>query len=204
VSNHSDNASFVLASRSPQRQALLRDAGFEITIEPADLDEDDYPPNTMPIDLARDLAFAKANLLSTRLPDAVILGADTVVALGDHIIGKPLDAAHAREIVRLISGTTVIVITGIAVVHVTSSFSKAARAISAARIRSLSDNDLERYMLSGAWRNRAGAFGLQDENTIVSEVRGCRANVVGLPIKATTKLLAEAGVFPRRNSNDAC
>ena len=193
----SENPSLVLASASPQRQSLLRDAGFQFTVEPADIDEDDYESKTMPIDLARNLAEAKARLISTRFPDKVILGADTVVALGDHIIGKPLDAAHAREILRLISGATVIVITGVAVACAARSVMKVSRILSAARIRWLSDSELEKYMLSGAWRNKAGAFGLQDENTIVRDVRGCRTNVIGLPMTTTASLLAETGIFPR-------
>ncbi|CAN5626445.1 Maf family protein [soil metagenome] len=192
------NSSFVLASRSPQRQTLLRDAGFDFTVEPAEVDEDNYESKTMPANLAIDLAQVKAHLISDRFPDRVILGADTVVAFGDHIIGKPLDAAHAREIVRLISGATVIVITGVAVAVRERSYMKTARMMSAARIRSLSDIELEKYMLSGAWRNKAGAFGLQDENTIVGDVRGCRTNVMGLPIKTAALMLAEAGILPKR------
>ena len=187
----------VLASRSPQRQALLRDAGFELAVEPAEVDEDNYAPSTMPADLAIDLALAKANMISDRFPDRVVLGADTVVAFGDHILGKPEDAMHAREVLRLIAGTTVVVITGVAVAVASRQYMKTKRVMSAARIKSLTHGELERYMLSGAWRNKAGGFGLQDENTIVREVRGCRTNVIGLPIKTTTAMLKEAGVVPR-------
>ena len=187
----------VLASRSPQRQALLRDAGFAFTIEPAEVDEDNYSPGTMPADLAIDLALAKANAISDRFPDRVVLGADTVVAFGDHIIGKPLDARHAREILRLIAGTTVVVVTGIAVAIGARQYMKTARVMSAARIKSLTPGEFEKYMVSGAWRNKAGAFGLQDENTIVREVRGCRTNVIGLPMKTASAMLEEAGVEPR-------
>jgi septum formation protein len=186
----------ILASRSPQRESLLRDAGFTFSVEPADIDEDSHDPKIMPIKLALDLAEAKANALASRFPERVILGADTVVAFGDHIVGKPEDPAHAREILRLISGATVIVVTGISVLHLAASFGKTTRVMSAVRIKSLTDLELEKYMLSGAWRNKAGAFGLQDENTIVQDVRGCRTNVIGLPMTTTTRLLAEAGVVP--------
>ena len=196
MTNPSESASLILASQSPQRQKLLRDAGFAFTCEPADVDEESYTTRTMPINLAIDLAQAKANAIAARYRDRVILGADTVVAFGDHIIGKPSDPAHAREILKLISGTTVIVITGIAVAHAAKSFLRTARVISAARIKALSNVEFEQYMLSGAWRNRAGGFGVQDDNTIVRDVLGCRTNVIGLPLKTTTKLLAEAGIVP--------
>ena len=192
-----ESPALILASRSPQRQKLLREAGFEFIVEAADIDEEAHDPKIMPIQLALDLAEAKANLIARRFPDRVILGADTVVAFGDHIIGKPEDPADARQILRLISGATVTVITGIAVVSRAKSFVKTARVLSAARIKSLSIGELEKYMLSGAWRNKAGAFGLQDENTIVKEVHGSRTNVIGLPMTATTKLLAEAGIAPK-------
>lgn len=197
VSDPPGNLSLVLATRSPQRQALLRDAGFELEIEPAEVDEDNYAPSTMPADLAIDLALAKANMISDRFPDRVVLGADTVVAFGDHILGKPMDAAHAREILKLIAGATVVVITGVAVAVAARRYMKTKRVMSAARIKSLTHGELEKYMLSGAWRNKAGGFGLQDENTIVREVRGCRTNVIGLPIKTTTAMLKEAGILPR-------
>lgn len=195
VPNSPASASLILASQSPQRQTLLREAGFAFTCEPAEIDEDNYAPRTMPIDLAVDLAEAKAKLISARHPGRVVLGADTVVAFGDHILGKPLDAAHAREILQLISGTMVIVITGVAVASAAKSFMKTARVISAARIKALSYRELERYMLSGAWRNKAGGFGVQDEHTIVRDVLGCRTNVIGLPMTTTSKLLADAGIF---------
>jgi septum formation protein len=198
VPNPSESASFILASQSPQRQKLLRDAGFEFTCEPADIDEDSFAAKTMPMDLALDLALAKANFIADKHPDRVILGADTVVAFGDHVIGKPLDAAHAREILQLISGTTVVVITGIAVAHGAKSWMKTARVMSAARIKSLTHHELEKYMLSGAWRNKAGGFGVQDENTIVRDVVGCRTNVIGLPMKTASKLLKDAGILTRR------
>jgi septum formation protein len=189
-----------LASRSPQRQSLLRAAGFKFTVEPAEVDEDNYAPSTMPADLAIDLALAKANAISDRFPDRVVLGADTVVAFGDHILGKPEDAMHAREILRLIAGTTVVVVTGIAVAVGARQYMKTKRVMSAARIKSLTHHELEKYMLSGAWRNKAGGFGLQDENNIIREVRGCRTNVIGLPMKTTTAMLLEAGIAPHKKS----
>src|SRR5438045_2779022 len=110
----------ILASRSPQRQLLLRQAGYEFDIEPADIDESNFPASMLPTELALQLSRAKANAVADRFPDAVVLGADTVVAFGDRILGKPKDPADARTMLELLSGTTQIVITGVTVMSRTS------------------------------------------------------------------------------------
>ena len=93
----------ILASGSPRRQQLLREAGYEFVIDPADVDEDDYPQGTRPGDLAESLALRKAQAVAERHPaDVVVIGADTVVAFGDTILGKPDDADDAlvRAVLR--------------------------------------------------------------------------------------------------------
>src|SRR3982750_295 len=112
----------VLASTSPRRLRLLDDAPYRFAVEPAHLDEEMPAKSTMPIELAMELARAKADIVAAKFPDDVILAADTVVALGDWIIGKPRDAAHARKIVELLAGATHIVITGVSVVCRTTGF----------------------------------------------------------------------------------
>ena len=91
----------ILASTSPRRQQLLREAGYEFTVRPADVNEDDHPP-MLPADLAEYLASRKAQDVARRFPDDVVLGADTVVAFGDTVLGKPRDAADARRMLELL------------------------------------------------------------------------------------------------------
>src|SRR5205823_13215053 len=107
----------VLASRSPRRQELLRDAGYLFTVEPADVDEENYPASLLPAEVAIELAKAKANKVSERYASDVVLAADTVVAFGDRLLGKPKDIKDARRMLYLLAGTTHIVITGVAVVR---------------------------------------------------------------------------------------
>ena len=110
----------ILASASPRRQELLREAGYEFLSYPADVDEAavarQKSVTLSPENLAVHLAGIKARMVAERFPDDVVLAADTIVAMGSEILGKPLDANDARRILTLLSGTTHRVITGVAVV----------------------------------------------------------------------------------------
>jgi septum formation protein len=187
----------ILASRSPRRESLLREAGFDFIIDPADIDEDDYPPEAMPIDLAVRLARFKSHTVSARHPDAVVLGADTIVALGDRIVGKPRDHHHATEILRLLSGTTHVVVTGVSVIRKSAGFAEERRRLTAVQMRRLTPGEIEIYVASEEWRGKAGGYGIQDNDPFVTRLTGCYTNVVGLPTKLTATLLAMAGIFPR-------
>jgi septum formation protein len=192
----------VLASASPRRQQLLRDAGFEFQVQAADIDEDDVKPGTLPIEAAMAIASAKARLISARQPGVYVLAADTVVALGDQLIGKPEDPADAKEMLRLLSGTTQVVITAVVLARHEPPYRRTTRVMSSVRMRRLTELEIERYLATGTWRGKAGGYGLQDENPIVTLVAGCRTNVIGLPIPATMKLLAEAGIMPAPSAAD--
>src|SRR5690606_2881940 len=139
----------VLASRSPRRQELLRAAGFTFSIDPADINEDDYPARMLPADVALHLARTKADLVAQRQPDAVVLAAETVVAFGARMLGKPADADDARRMLKLLGGTTHIVVTGVAVAHVAGNFVRARKVMSAVRMRPMTELEIQRYIESG-------------------------------------------------------
>jgi septum formation protein len=185
----------VLASRSPRRQELLRESGFEFVVDPADVNEDDYPHDILPSELAIRLARTKAHVVAGRRdPDDVVLAADTIVALGDQIVGKPEDAFAARKMLRLLSGTTHIVISGVAVVRHAANFEQEQRVMSAVRMRLLTEGDITRYVESGLWQGKAGGYGIQDRDPFVTRMRGCHTNIVGLPMTTTKTMLAAAGI----------
>ena len=186
----------MLASASPRRQQLLREAGYSFIIHPADVDEDDYPPRTLPADLAEYLAVQKAAAVAALFPADVVLGADTVVALGDRPIGKPADANDARRMLDLLSGTTHIVITGVAVVRQDTAHSARARVMSAVRMRMLSADEIARYVAGGQWQGKAGGYGIQDNDPFVTRLAGSHSNIVGLPMRLTRDLLAGVKVVP--------
>ena len=183
----------ILASASPRRQTLLRNAGYVFTIDPADIDEVDV--REMPAgDLAEYLARRKADAVAIRHPEDVVLAADTVVAYASQLLGKPRDPADARRMLRLLSGTVHSVITGVAVAHTASGFSRHARVLSAVHMRELSDEEISRYVASNEWRGKAGGYGIQDPDPFVIRTSGCHTNIVGLPMTTTSQLLQEAGI----------
>jgi len=194
----------ILASASPRRQALLRDAGFDFVIDPADIDEENFPEDLTPADLAEHLACEKAKAVAARHPDDVVLAADTVVAYGDTPLGKPADASHARQMLSLLAGSTHSVTTGVAVVRAAASFARQVRVTSTVRMRELSQTEIDRYVESRQWEGKAGGYGLQDaagfptddptKDPFVINASGSATNIVGLPMEETVALLAEAGI----------
>jgi septum formation protein len=192
----------ILASQSPRRQSLLRQAGFEFTVDPANVDEDIYPTETLPSDVALLLAKRKAEAVSAKHPDDVIIAADTVVSFGDTLLGKPKDAADARKMLQLLAGTTHIVITGVAVVRASDKFERVKRVMSSVRMRWLAPHDVDRYIDSGDWEGKAGGYGIQDRDPFVKRIGGCHTNIVGLPMTTTKVLLAAAGIYPTKTNDE--
>jgi septum formation protein len=192
----------VLASASPRRRSLLTEAGYEFVVHPSNVDERaEEKAGLLPADLALRLAVAKAEAVAGTFPDEVVLAADTVVAFGDLALGQPTDADHARKMLRLLAGTTHIVITGVAVVRTAAGHHQSARVMSAVRMRTLSFAQIESYIATEAWRGKAGGYGIQDYDPFVQRLTGCLTNIVGLPMTTTRTLLEAAGV--RKNPPQA-
>lgn len=187
---------FILASASPRRQSLLREAGYEFVVHPAGIDEEVHPAGLTPIELARFLAEAKANSVADQFPEDMVLAADTIVAFGDKVLGKPADALHAREMLELLAGTTHIVITGLAVACRATNFFRATHVMSAVRMKMLGGQEIERYVQSGDWQGKAGGYGIQDCDPFVIRTAGSHSNIVGLPMRAARELLVAAGIRP--------
>jgi septum formation protein len=193
-----DTLRLILASASPQRRELLHSAGYRFEVHPADIDEDDYDPQTLPADLAQSLATLKAQALVPRFQEDVILAADTVVAFGDRPLGKPENQTQAEQMLRLLAGTTHVVITGVAVIHTATGYNRSVRVMSAVRMRTLTDGEISKYVQSGDWRGKAGGYGMQDDRSdpFVTCMSGSKSNIIGLPMEKTAELLAEVGIRP--------
>jgi septum formation protein len=187
----------ILASASPRRIALLREAGYDPVVRQADIDEDRFLNKMNPRELARFLAQAKADHVAEEFPDDVTLAADTIVAFGDLALGKPATAADARAMIRLLSGTTQVVITSLAVVCPARDFKEGAVAMSLVRMHRLKADEVEQYVASGLWQGKAGGYGIQDPHPIVTCTAGSVDNVIGLPMKETHDLLRRAGINPK-------
>jgi len=194
----------ILASASPRRMQLLREAGFTFSTIPADINEEDVPGDYSPIDVARCLALAKVRALVPVQLDSVILGADTVVAMGEQCLGKPKDAGHASRMLRQLSGTTHIVVTGVAVLCRIKEFEKVIHVTSAVQMRALSEPEIDAYVATHAWMGKAGGYGIQDNDPFVTRMSGSLTNIVGLPVDETIALLREAGVAVDAYNNEQC
>jgi len=185
----------VLASASPRRQQLLRQAGYEFAVFPANIDEDSYP-TLLPIELARHLSFEKAKAVAARFPNDVVLAADTVVAFGDRALSKPEDAEDARRMLTLLSGTTHIVITGVTLMQKESEVQQTRAVMSAVRMRPLTPQEIDGYIAGNQWEGKAGGYGIQDDDPFVIKMSGSQSNIVGLPMEVVEKMLSEVNVLP--------
>ncbi|MCC6238853.1 MAG: septum formation protein Maf [Phycisphaerales bacterium] len=187
----------ILASQSPRRRSLLEEAGYVFTVEPSDIDEESIAA-VLPADLADKIAAAKVLSVAQRHPDAVVLAADTVVAFGDLCLGKPRDAAHARQMLTFLAGTTHIVITSVAVHHRAADFVQHKRMMSAVNMRHLSQRQIDDYIATGDWQGKAGGYGIQDKDSFVARKSGSFSNIVGLPMSLARAMLTAAGVNPQK------
>jgi septum formation protein len=187
--------SFILASASPRRQSLLREAGYEFQIHPADIDEDAITNSRqwVPEDLAIELSQSKARAVSAKYPHHIVLAADTVVFAGSEILGKPIDADDARRILGRLSGTTHQVVTGVTLIR-PGGPSISRFVFSTVEMRPLQPAEIEAYIATNQWQGKAGAYGIQDRDPFVNRLAGCLTNIVGLPMTTTKEILAIAGV----------
>ncbi|TAL32003.1 MAG: septum formation protein Maf [Phenylobacterium sp.] len=183
----------VLASASPRRLDLLRQIGLvPDAVEAADLDEAPQPHET-PRRLALRLAQAKAMYVAARAPDAHVLGADTVVAVGRRVLPKAEDATEVRACLRLLSGRAHRVLTGVAVVAPGGRVSS--RLVeSRVHFKRLSEGDIETYLTCGEGIGKAGGYAIQGHaGAMVISLQGSYSGVVGLPLYETANLLAGLG-----------
>lgn len=179
----------ILASASPRRRELIKKVTTrEVRICPSHADENIGIKE--PCVLAGQLALIKAKEVFAR-EGGTVIGADTVVALGGRVLGKPIDEAQAREYLELLSERTHEVITGVAVVCRDKEVS--ATEVTRVTFGKLTPDFIEEYVASGSPMDKAGAYGLQDEmlSRFVTDVEGDRDNVVGLPVELLKKILKE-------------
>ena len=183
----------VLASASPRRLELLAQIGLvPDLIDPAEIDETPQPGETARL-LALRLARAKAAAVAQRSPNAFVLAADTVVAVGRRLLGKPDDAADAARMLALLSGRAHRVLTAVAVA---APGGRMAARLSETRVRfkRLTGAEIDAYLASDEWAGKAGGYGVQGRaGAFVIDLNGSYTGVVGLPLYETRALLAGLG-----------
>lgn len=184
------NNPVILASRSPRRVDLLKEIIPEFEVIPSSAEEI-FQSELSPRENAIAVAYAKALDVSKHHPDHFVIGADTIVVLGNEIIGKPKDADDARNILKRLSGKRHQVITGVAVIH--SEPVKDA-GVSEVNIRLLKDDEIARYVETGEPMDKAGAYAIQGKGAfMVDSYSGSYSNIVGLPVDTVKTLLTRAG-----------
>jgi len=179
----------VLASASPRRRELLSQAGFSFEVRPAHINED-YRPEEDPIAYVVRLAREKALAIYEQLedPEAIVLGADTTVTLDGHILAKPDDSSDAGRMLRMLSGRTHRVITGVA--FATYFGTEVAAEVTGVQFRTLTDEEIAAYIATGEPMDKAGAYGIQGYAAKwIPRIEGCYFNVVGLPLALVSTML---------------
>jgi len=190
----------ILASASPRRAEILRDAGIAFEICETRVDETVLAGETARAMVAR-LAEAKAREAAAQFldqpADRIVIGADTTVQLNGEILGKPRDTEHAREMLRKLSGRTHHVLTGISLLRLPGESTRAAVEDSAVTFATLPENEIEAYVSTGEPLGKAGGYAIQGiAGRFIPRIDGCYFNVVGLPLARTYTLLRELGWRP--------
>lgn len=188
----------ILASQSPRRVDLLREAGIAFeAVSPVGPEPDMNSWPSTPEEFARSASCQKAGSVAARYPDRVILGADTVVALNGRIYGKPADRDEARQILSSLAGVAQDVITGVTILHPAKGRQITECDVTRVTMRPMSAEEIEAYLDSGEWEGKAGAYGIQGTaDRFVEKVEGSFSNVVGLPVEMVVRMLAAFGVHP--------
>jgi septum formation protein len=173
----------ILASASPRRAELLRQLKLEFDVVPSDAREvfDEY---LSPLELCQLNAHRKARVVAKKVPDSLVLGADTLVFLGREIFGKPADKAEAKKMLLQMQGRTHQVVTGVSLIHLRMHREKIFAVSTDVMFRALTPEQVDEYLVKVNPLDKAGGYAIQESGElVVSEISGSFSNVVGLPIE---------------------
>lgn len=193
---HNRNCSdkIILASASPRRRYLLKQAGLQFSVIPADFEESAVELSP-PSEYVKALAEGKASAVAKDHPESWIIGADTIVLVKDAILGKPESKAAARDMLKKLSGRTHLVLTGWAVCCKARNYMFLDAVETLVTFKTLSPEEIEWYIGTGEPFDKAGAYAIQGLGTfIVKRVEGSYTNVVGLPVCEVIEHLIQLGV----------
>jgi septum formation protein len=180
----------ILASASPRRQELLRNAGIAFTVDPADIDETPLVGEAAQA-CAERLARAKARAVHKRHPEDFVLGADTIVVIDDIILGKPRDGEDAARMLRMLSARQHSVITGVCLLG--PAFEATSSAATLVTMAEIPEDEIRFYVATGEPMDKAGAYAIQGiASRWIPHIEGDYSNVVGLPVALVCSILREA------------
>ena len=184
----------ILASSSPRRREILEGLHIPFTVEKSDYEEDMSLP-LAPRELAAHLALGKAAAVAAKHTDAIVIGADTLVVVGNEVFGKPGTPELARAMLKKLSGTTHTILTGIALIDADSGEWHTRTEETTVTFRKLSDAEIEEYLETGEPFDKAGGYAIQGKGArFVEKIEGRVDNAVGLPGDALLEELAKLGI----------
>lgn len=179
----------ILASQSPRRKELLRQIGLTFDVIPSLLPEK-FIPGLSPEQMVLHWAENKARDVANKVEKSVIIAADTIVVWNNTILGKPRDKAQAYQMLSDLSGTTHQVFTGLFVLRQKDNYWQSYCEKTDVTFRSLSQGEIEEYLATGEYKDKAGAYGIQGRAAVfVEKICGCYFNIVGLPLQRLNLLL---------------
>ncbi|MGD0126429.1 MAG: Maf family protein [Terriglobia bacterium] len=183
----------ILASASPRRRDLLRNAGIDFEVRPGQVVEE-IQPEELPGEFARRVAREKAlQIAASAPPGRLVLGADTVVVIDGQTLGKPSDPQDATRMLRLLSGRTHQVHTGICLVRAPGGIEALKHETTLVTLRELDEEEIRQYVESGEPWDKAGGYAIQGlASKFVIRISGCYSNVVGLPVALVYEILKRA------------
>jgi septum formation protein len=185
----------ILASASPRRADLLREAGIDVEIQPANVDED-VEPGEPPETYVRRVAEAKGRAISERTPGRYVLAADTAVVIDGEILGKPASPEDATRMLRMLSGRSHQVVSGVCLMKDGHPVVETEVAVTVVEFAGLSPAEIAWYVGSGESTDKAGGYGIQGlASRFVTRIAGSYSNVVGLPIAVVYRMCTTAGLL---------
>ncbi len=191
----------ILASQSPRRRYLLKQAGLTFAVIPSTFDEDSVLLAN-PADYVKTLAEAKADEVARKYPDSWVIGADTIVTIDHAILGKPVDPREARQMLERLSGQSHFVYTGYAIVCKNKRTVVSDTIKTDVQFKDLTKNEIDWYIQTGEPFDKAGAYAIQGMGTfLVRRIHGSYTNVVGLPVCEVIETLIKLGVVRMNAEN---
>lgn len=180
---------YILASASPRRKELFRNITEDFTVQPANVEET-IPPDMLPEDVAAYLSHVKAEAVSQNNPNAIVIGCDTIVLLGDQLLGKPHSPEEAKSMLQTLSGKTHQVITGTTVTDGSRTVTFSSE--TAVTFYPLSEAEIDAYLETGEPFDKAGAYGIQGKGSLlIHSIQGDYFTVMGLPVARLSRVLRQ-------------
>jgi septum formation protein len=198
-SGSTDRSTLVLASASPRRQELIALLGLPVRVLPSRVDED-TPDDWSPTRIVEGLSLRKAlavkeELTETADESSIIVGSDTIVVLNGKTMGKPRDEQDARDMLEQLSGAVHEVYTGVSCIRISDGRTVTSHRVTRVKMRSLSGEQISRYVATGEPLDKAGAYGIQEIGSLLVEsIEGDYFNVVGLPVSLLAEMLEPFGI----------